>query len=306
MLSSLIILTLLSTGQTSPAQSRSNWYRSTEDQWAFCMSVRFENPLCPQLTSLYEVYSSPEGKLTAENLLRAETLYSLNQPIRPWLESLKLSVAQNKPTQVDELLWNRARWLYAQVLYDHKEYKESVRIFDELNEVFKGKAAFHQQKAWAQYFAGDHKRALGSIISAESPLIAEVPFVKKYLLRALVERDLCRYDRAFAVIAEGREVLSKMKADPKKNKWVKVCLEKTPAYCEQVANWYRKTFQEEVQSALQDLDYLETEMNEKGLKKYSLAAQAKQKKLVWPYAGEAWADELGTYSVEVEAQCSLL
>lgn len=280
-----------------------SWHESLEKQWDFCVSLSFESPICPQLTSLYAVPPAPTGALSSLSLLQAMTSYRLGKDVGDWLESQKL--AGPKPQSVDQSLWNQAKWLYAQNLYDKSRYSESVKIFDELNEVFKGRASFHQQRAWAQYFAGDSKKALGSIISAESPLIKEAPFVRKYFLRALVERDLCQYQRAFETIAAGREALAKLKPLDEKNTWVQICEKKGPSHlCGRVKDWYRKAFEQEVKEALVDLDTLETEMNEKGLSSQNKVAKGENKKIQWPFAGEAWEDELGHYEVQVEGRCS--
>lgn len=293
----LISLSLVS---ASPV---STWHESLEKQWEFCVAISFESPICPQLTSLYSVPPSPSGQLSSVSLLQALTSYRLGKDAIEWLEQQKLGGM--KPASVDSALWNQARWLYAQSLYDHGRYKESSKIFDELNDVFKGRASFHQQRAWAQYFAGDAKRALGSIISAESPLIREAPFVRKYFLRALVERDLCQYQRAFETIAAGREALSKLNSMSEKNIWVQICERKGPSHlCGRVKEWYQRTFAQEVKEAQVDLDTLETEMNEKGLSAQASLAKSEKKIIQWPFAGEAWEDELGHYEVQVEGRCS--
>lgn len=284
-------------------QLKENWYRSLDAHWAFCVSVNFENPLCPQTTSLYEVYSEPKGKLSGENLLLVATALRLKRSSTTWLSTLGLD--GKRPESIDPLLWDNARWIYAQTLYDQKAYKESAHLFDDLVETFKGRALFHQQRAWAQFFAGQYDRALGSIVSAESPLIPEVPFPRKYLLRALIERETCQYEKAFRTIADGRKQLGEKKVDASTALWVRQCEAKSGGgLCAKIKDWFQRTLEADVKEALVDLDYLEAEMNQRGLKQQSDLAKKNQAPIVWPYVGEAWADELGYYSVEVHSSCS--
>jgi len=279
-----------------------DWYRSLDDHWNFCVGVNFENPMCPQITSVYEVYSEPEGELTSKSLMLAATALRLQRPALSWLQAQGLD--GEKPKNIDPLLWDNARWIYAQTLYDQKKYKEASHIFDTLVDTFKSRAIFHQQRAWAQFFAGQYDRALGSIVSAESPLIDKVPFPKKHLLRALIERENCQYEKAFRTITEGRLELERAFLTGEESVWVKLCdKKKAHSFCGRLKSWFQKTYEDERKSTQIDLDYLETEMNQKGLKDHAEVAKVKKAPVVWPFVGEAWADELGYYTVEVRSAC---
>ncbi len=284
---------------SSPVEA---WYRDAESSLEFCKSVSFENPICPPLSSLYEVYASPTGDLTDQSLLLAATALKMDRPAHQWLEGLQLT--GSRPKGVSEGLWNQARWIYAQSLHSQKKFIESAQVFDQINNAFKRRSVFHQQRAWVQYFAGQFDKALGSIVSAESPLTDRAPFLKKYLLKALIERDTCQPMKALQTIASARRELSEMQPSPDNFAMLKSC---KPArdgeICEKLSQWYQRFFAEEVQSALKDLDFLEAELSERN--SHLAKAQVDPKKAVeWSFVGEAWLDELGNYTVQITESCA--
>ena len=273
-----------------------------DSAFLFCKSVNFENPVCPGLSTIFEVYASPSGPLTDQALLLAATSMKLERPAIDWLEALNLN--GDRPKDVSAPLWNQAQWLYAQALYNQKKFKESALVFDRINSVFKRRSLFHQQRAWIQYFAGDFKKALGSIISAESPLTDRAPFPRKYLLKALIERDVCQPMRALQTIASARRELSELKVEPSRFAFLKACNPiKEAALCERLSSWYQKQLNDEILSVLKDLDFLEAELSEKNDHLVSSPADPK-KPVEWSFVGEAWLDELGNYTVDIEGSCA--
>jgi hypothetical protein len=278
------------------------WYRDAEASFEFCKSVSFENPICPPLSSLYEVYASPTGDLTDQSLLLAATGLKMDRPAQQWLEGLNLTAA--KPKGISEPLWNQARWIYAQSLHAQKKFAESSQMFDQINHVFKRRSVFHQQRAWVQYFAGQFDKALGSIVSAESPLTDRAPFLKKYLLKALIERDTCQPMKALQTIASARRELSELQPNPSGFAMIKACQpQRDGELCEKLSQWYQRFFAEEVKSALKDLDFLEAELSERN----SHLANSKvdpKKPVEWSFVGEAWLDELGNYTVQITESCA--
>jgi len=280
------------------------WYRSAEDAFTFCKSISFENPVCPPLTSLYEVYAAPSGPLTNQSLLLAATALKLDRSADSWLDSLKLN--ESRPKEVSEDLWNQARWLYAQSLYSQRRFQEASVLFTALVGSFKRRSVFHQQRAWVQYFNGELDKALGSVISAESPLTDRAPFPRKYLLKALIERDTCQPMKALQTIVSARTELGAMKADAMQSPFVKAC---NPAkdgdLCGKLIDWFNRQLADEISSVLKDLDFLEAELSERNSFLSSAPAPDPKKAVEWSFVGEAWLDELGHYTVQIEGSCSL-
>jgi len=215
------------------------------------------------------------------------------------LVGLKLSEAM--PKNADERLWAEAQYLYARVLFDQRKYREAEAVLDRVVEVFKGKALYHQQRAWVYFFTGKWDRALGSMVSAESSLIYPVPFFEKYFIRALVERETCQWTKAFNTVAKGREYLTNAQPDVGTHPWVVLCENRDlGAVCAKLRSFYQGYYTAQIKKALNDLDLVELEMKDRGV---SQQQRASTSAIVWPFVGEAWQDELGYYSVPVRSQC---
>ena len=279
------------------------WYRSAEDAFTFCKSVSFENPICPPLTNLFEVYAAPSGPLTDQSLLLAATALKLDRSADSWLESLKLN--ESRPKEISEDLWNQARWLYAQSLYSQRRFQEASVLFSALLNSLKRRSVFHQQRAWVQYFNGELDKALGSVISAESPLTDRAPFPRKYLLKALIERDTCQPMKALQTLVSARTELAVMKADAAQSPFVKACNpSKDGDLCGKLIEWFNRQLSDEISSVLKDLDFLEAELSERNLSLSSAAAPDPKKPVEWSFVGEAWLDELGHYTVQIQGSCA--
>lgn len=284
-----------------------DWYTSTTKLFQYCVDVKFEHPICPQINKgnftdfdfSSEFFQPPVGSLSARTLFQATVLYQVNRPPSYWFVGLKLD--EKKPDHISDRLWAEAQWLWARILFDQRKYEESLKYFDKLVDEFKGRALFHQQRAWAQFFTGKFDRALGSIVSAESPLIYPVPFFEKYFLRALIEKENCQYKEAVQTITSGRAALQYSEPNPDQHPWVVLCNENNlGATCSRLRSWYSRVYQNNVNRSLKDLDLLEIELKDRlteGQEKKSSSA------IIWPFIGENWKDELGYYSVPIEKKC---
>lgn len=284
-----------------------NWYQSTTELFNYCVSVNFAHPICPQINRgnlsgfdfQSEFFKAPIGELNDKTLFQATTLYEVNRAPAYWLVGLKLD--GKKPENVDERLWSEAKYLWAKVLFDRHEHEKSLKILDSLVDEYKGKALFHQQRAWAQFFNKEFDKALGSIVSAESPMIYPIPFFEKYFLKALIEKENCLYQDAVKTIQYGRQQLKTASPDPSKHPWVVLCeREGLGTTCSRLQSWYRNIYAAKIKSSMDDLDLLEIELRDR------LTPGQKEKSdspIVWPFAGENWSDELGHYSVPIKSKC---
>ncbi len=300
------------------------WYESTTRMFYFCLAQKFHHPLCPAVReairptfttmvalasanspavlelSPYERVKEPTGALTSQSLFEANILYQLNRPPMFWLVSLKLNGA--RPKNVDAKLWANAQWLLGKIYFDMKKFKESMALYDLAVDELKSKSLFHQERAWVFFFNGKFDRALGSIVSADSPLVYQIPFFEKYFVRALSEKDTCNYEEAFNTIEKGRIALDKSQANPDQHPWVILCeRENLGPVCGDLKSWYGKYFTAQIDRAKRDLDLVEVELRDKGLTK---PAKPSSSEIVWPFIGEHWADEVGYYSVPIPTRCS--
>lgn len=284
-----------------------DWFQSTTKLFEYCVDVKFGHPICPQINRLNfsdvdfnsEFFTPPTGPLNPRTLFQATVLYEVGRAPEYWLVGLGLDKA--RPAGIDARLWAEAQLLWARLLYDRRQYPKALEIYDKLVDEFKGRALFHQQRAWAQYHNRKFDRSLGSIVSSESPLIYPVPFFDKFFLRALIEKENCLYGESLKTIENGRKSFAASAPDAKKHPWVVLCERKNlGAVCSRLQNWYAERYREKVKSALSDLDLLEIELRDRltpGQKEQSKAA------IVWPFVGENWKDELGYYSVPIKSAC---
>jgi hypothetical protein len=284
-----------------------DWYTSTTRLFEYCEDVKFQHPICPRIEEIAgavnfenEFYASPIGPLNPQTLFQATVLYQMGRPADYWMVTLGLD--KPRPKTVDPRLWAEGQWLWAKILFDQRKYKEALAIFDQLVDHFKGKALFHQQRAWTQFFNGQYDKALGSILSAESPLIYKIPFFEKYFIRALIEKETCRRAEALNTIAVGRANLTYAKSTAESHPWTTLCLRRSMGRtCDQLKAWFEAAFRKQIKRALDDLDLLEIELRDENFGKQAKAALAD---IVWPtVGGEWWADELGYYSVPIKSKC---
>lgn len=304
----LFSIILWSQSLISDVRPPEDWYRSTTRLFEYCVDVKFEHPLCPPIhrssgearEHLGFQIAPPSGPLTADNLFRATSLYQVNRTPMAWLISLKL--ADKRPRQIDRRLWAEAKFLYGRSLFDQKKYKEAEVIYEQLIDDLKGRALFHQHRAWILFFNGKLDRALGSIVSAESPLIYPVVFFEKYFVRALVERESCQWSKAFATIDSGRKNMKAMvEPQVEGHPWVKLCDARgLTDTCRKLRGFYDGYYRVQVMQGLKDLDLVEIEMRDRGVVK---PKEASTSRIIWPHVGESWADELGYHSVPVRKQC---
>jgi len=271
------------------------------------VEVRFQHPICPQINRgnfgevdfESEFFKPPVGGLTAKTLFQAQVLYEVGRSPSYWLIGLQLD--KPRPNHITPRLWAEAQWLWARTLFDQGNHQDSLRFFNLLVDEMKGRALLHQQRAWAHFFNQEFDRALGSIVSAESPLIFPVPFFEKHFLRALVEKEHCRYSDAIRTIQTGRKALSESKPDPRQHPWVILCeRENLGAACGRLTGWYQRVYDQKIKSSLDDLDLLEVELRDRLTPGQQ---QASRSSIEWLFLGENWRDELGYYSVPMRSSC---
>jgi tetratricopeptide (TPR) repeat protein len=291
-------------------QVPNNWFESTTNLFDYCVKVSFGHPICPQINQnalsdfnfSEEFFKPPVGHLTARTLFQATVLDQEKRPPIFWFVGLKLEGP--RPRSISARLWAEAQWLWAKILYDQGKIKESLELFDKLVDEFKGRALFHQQRAWVQFFSGQFEKALGSIVSAESPLIYPVPFFEKYFLRALAEKERCHYSSAMKTITAGRAALRFSEPDPSNHPWVTLCDERgLGTTCSRLRSWYSRIYKQKAQRSLADLDILEIELKDK-IVESEKESSAESAPIVWNFIGENWGDELGFYSVPLPDKCS--
>lgn len=302
----VILALILSVADLKPLPS--NWYESISKTFDYCMSIDFSSSICPTSEVEGQVEGQTSrgqlqyGEVSARAILNAKQAYLNGLEITDWLSSLNLD--KPRPAGISERLWDEVLLLYAENLYDRKRYQEAMVIYDRLVDRFRMRASFHQKRAWIQYRAGNIPGALGSLLSAESPLLKPYPFAQKYFLKALIERDLCRLQEAYQSIQTGRVELEKSRVEADQWPWVQLCdlkLKGSPR-CQKLREAFKAQYENDKKQALRNLDLLEVELVDKipGLKKL----EVKKTSITWPMFHEHWIDEVGKIYVPVDSQCA--
>jgi TolA-binding protein len=95
----------------------------------------------------------------------------------------------------DRDLRNEARLALARVLYEKERYKAARKVYEqvEVPELTVAEASLYLEKAWASYWLRDYRRTMGILYALEAPSYREYFAPEKYLLRALVYKNLCHY-----------------------------------------------------------------------------------------------------------------
>ncbi|MEQ8275206.1 MAG: hypothetical protein RMA76_43535 [Deltaproteobacteria bacterium] len=95
----------------------------------------------------------------------------------------------------DRVLRNEARLALARVLYEKEAYKAALAMYEqvEVPELSIAEASLYLEKAWTSYWLRDYRQTMGILYALEAPSYRDYFAPEKYLLRALVYKDLCHY-----------------------------------------------------------------------------------------------------------------
>ncbi|MGO9831054.1 MAG: hypothetical protein ACLPJH_13025 [Myxococcaceae bacterium] len=90
---------------------------------------------------------------------------------------------------------NEARLAVARLRYERKDYEGALKAYDmvQLPTLDPGRATLYLEEAWTRYNLGQLRAAMGLLTTLDAPSFREEFLPDKYILRALVYRDLCHY-----------------------------------------------------------------------------------------------------------------
>jgi hypothetical protein len=90
---------------------------------------------------------------------------------------------------------NEARLAVARLRYERKDYEGALKAYDmvQLPPLDPGRATLYLEEAWTRYNLGQLRAAMGLLTTLDAPSFREEFLPDKYILRALVYRDLCHY-----------------------------------------------------------------------------------------------------------------
>lgn len=99
-----------------------------------------------------------------------------------------------KDPHAPESVRNEARMSAARIRFDRGEAEEAVALYEavKLPELDPGQGRLYLELAWAHYRAGRGGRAMGLLVTLDSPLFRGLFLPEKHLLRAFVFKDACQ------------------------------------------------------------------------------------------------------------------
>lgn len=167
----------------------------------------------PPRTSDFVRYEQGLGDLRDERVVWAERLFDKIQPDSPYkpkamyamaverlrggrnTDAVALFRAALKHPEATVELRNECRLALARVLYEAEHYDAARRVYEhvEVPELSTAEASLYLEKAWASYWLRDYRRTVGILYALEAPSYQEYFSPEKYILRALVYKNLCHY-----------------------------------------------------------------------------------------------------------------
>jgi hypothetical protein len=90
---------------------------------------------------------------------------------------------------------NDALLAVARLRYEQQDYQGALEAYDmvKLPELAPGRATLYLEEAWTRYQLGQVHAAMGILTTLDAPSFREEFLPDKYLLKALIYRDLCHY-----------------------------------------------------------------------------------------------------------------
>jgi hypothetical protein len=97
---------------------------------------------------------------------------------------------------------NSTRQSVARILFEQKKYAEAYAMYEQINAPIEKQATVFLEEAWAQYYLKNYQRAMGLLYALESPAFFRYFNPEKFILKALIYKNLCHYNVAKDAVAE--------------------------------------------------------------------------------------------------------
>ncbi|MGZ3479328.1 MAG: hypothetical protein ACXU81_03195 [Myxococcaceae bacterium] len=90
---------------------------------------------------------------------------------------------------------NEARLAVARLRYERKDYEGALKAYEmvQLPSLDPGRATLYLEEAWTRYNLGQLRATIGLLTTLDAPSFRDEFLPDKYILRALVYRDLCQF-----------------------------------------------------------------------------------------------------------------
>jgi hypothetical protein len=136
-----------------------------------------------------------EGSAEASRARFALLVTRLRTVKEPTEELIKDFLALSEDTKLTREARNEAALAVARLRYERQDYPAALEAYSrvQLPELDPGRATLYLEEAWTRYKLGELRAALGILTTLDAPSFRDEFLPDKYLLRALIYRDLCHY-----------------------------------------------------------------------------------------------------------------
>lgn len=137
----------------------------------------------------------PEGSVEASRARYAMLVTRLRQVKDPSEELIAEFLTVARDEKLSREARNEAALAVARLRYEREDYKGALEAYSlvVLPQLDPGRASLYLEEAWTRYKLGDLRAALGILTTLDAPSFRDEFVPDKYLLRALIYRDLCHY-----------------------------------------------------------------------------------------------------------------
>ncbi|MBJ6761106.1 hypothetical protein JGU66_10060 [Myxococcaceae bacterium JPH2] len=137
----------------------------------------------------------PETSSEASRAKFALLVTRLRQVKDPSDEMVKDFLGLSEDDKLTRDARNEAALAVARLRYERKDYPGALEAYGKvkLPELDPGRASLYLEEAWTRYKLGEIRAALGILTTLDAPSFRDEFLPDKYLLRALIFRDLCQY-----------------------------------------------------------------------------------------------------------------
>lgn len=137
----------------------------------------------------------PEGSAEASRARYALLVTRLREQKEPNDELIEDFLALTQDEKLTRESRNEAALAVARLRYERQDYPGALEAYGlvRLPRLDPGRATLYLEEAWTRYKLGEVRAALGILTTLDAPSFRDEFLPDKYLLRALIYRDLCHY-----------------------------------------------------------------------------------------------------------------
>jgi len=116
---------------------------------------------------------------------------------RRWDEGrAALEAMLEEPRELPKDIRVEARLALARLAMEQRRFREAVELYEKVEDVATERPELLLEMAWAYYYLGDSRQALGRLIALDAPAYQALIAPERFLLEAFCLRRLCQFEPA--------------------------------------------------------------------------------------------------------------